>query len=199
MKSRFALSAAFLLLSISSYAVELVTNGDFEGAPLGTGWTESSAGGFPIIGDWSGLDPNAPTTNTAWLGGYEDAVDSVTQSLDSTGYVTGTLSFDVTVNNVDVPGFDFLDVTLGGTNVLSLDLGDFEPVDFYLHHFDLDVSALLGGPQDLVFTVTTDDSLNSSAFIDNVSLNAQQPVPEPASMAALGFGALALLRRRRKS
>ena len=36
--------------------------------------------------------------------------------------------------------------------------------------------------------------------IDNVTLDASAPVPEPASMTALGLGALALLRRRaRKS
>lgn len=200
MKLKFFVSVSLALAGAGAFADQLVTNGDFENATLGLGWTESSDGGFQIIGDWSTDTSGAVTTNTAWLGGYDLAIDSITQTIDTTGYTTGTLSFDVTDFTADATGFDFMTVTFNGSNLLTLDLGDDTVTDFFPLHFDFDVSGLLNsGPVDLVFGVTTDDSIASSAFIDNVSLNASAPVPEPATLAALGLGSLALARRRRRS
>ena len=47
------------------------------------------------------------------------------------------------------------------------------------------------------FVVTPGDYFDWVGF-DNINYTMSNPVPEPASMAALGFGALALLRRRKR-
>lgn len=47
------------------------------------------------------------------------------------------------------------------------------------------------------FVITSGDFFDWVGF-DNVNYTMSNPVPEPASMAALGFGALALLRRRKR-
>lgn len=188
------LLAVLAMAASSSFAVELVVNGDFESgvAP----WVEFSSGGFALIGDYSGI--GGPPTTTAWLGGYDDATDSITQTINTLSNATGELSFTLYWVNADIAGFDFLTVSLGGTEVYARDLGDDEPTDLYGPEVvSVDVSGLLdGSAKDLVFQVTTDGSAGSSAFIDNVSLQAEV-VPEPATLAVLGLG-LAAMRRRRK-
>lgn len=204
MKRTLIIALAALAAS-QVFATEFVTNGDFEATVLGIGWTQSSAGGFQIIGDWSGTTVTSagdlgPPTNSAWLGGYANANDYISQTIAPIAAgSTGTLSFDLYVDNEDVPGYDSLDVSYGSTNVLHQDLGDYNPVGLYHYKVTEDISTLFDGTaKDLKFGVTTDASLNSAAFIDNVSLNVTAPTPEPASMAVLGMGALALIRRRRK-
>lgn len=186
-------------------AVELVTNGNFESNPLGFGWTEASAGQFQIIGDWSGgaVDSSGdfgPPTNTAWLGGYDDADDSITQSVSTlTGVSTATLAFDFYFANEDIAGFDFFTVSLGNDVLDTIDLGNDDAVTLTgPAHLTYNVTSLMNGSaKDLVFRVTTDSAFGSSAFVDNVSISAAT-VPEPATMAAIGLGIAALLRRRRK-
>ena len=201
MKKTLILALAAIVTS-QAFAVEYVTNGDLEGSG---GWTESSAGGFQVIGDWSTTVVTSnfdlgPATRSAWLGGYAGADDSITQTIApiAAGATSGLLSFDMYGANEDTPGFDFLDVTYGGTNLFHVDLGDNQPVGLYHYVANAQIATLFDGTaKDLKFEVTTDSSLNSAAFIDNVSLNVT-PAPEPATMAVLGMGALALIRRRRK-
>lgn len=198
-KTLFLALATFAASQV--FAVEFVTNGDFEGTG---GWTESSANNFTIIGDWSASTVTSagdlgPPTRSAWLGGYSNADDSITQTIAPIASgSTGSLTFDMYIDNEDVPGYDTLTVSYGSTILLSQDLGDNNPVGLYHYSVGGDISSLFDGTaKDLVFRVTTDSALDSAAFIDNVSLNVT-PAPEPASMAVLAVGAAALLRRRRK-
>src|SRR3989304_354508 len=60
------------LLAASSFATDLVTNGNFESGD--SPWTQSSSGNRTIIGDWSATVVSSqgdlgPPTRTAWLGG----------------------------------------------------------------------------------------------------------------------------------
>ncbi|MBX3111623.1 MAG: PEP-CTERM sorting domain-containing protein [Fimbriimonadaceae bacterium] len=201
MKLKLVTLALAVAAAGTSFATQLVTNGDFEAGSAG--WTESSGGGFVIIGDWSGSVVDGagdlgPPTMTAWLGGYESADDSVTQSISTVSGGTATLDFDYYFANEDVAGFDFLTVSLGGVQLGEYDLGNDDAVALNGPiHITLDVSSMMdGSAQDLAFRVTTDSSLNSSAFIDNVSLVADS-VPEPATMAVLALGVGALVRRRK--
>lgn len=205
---RAIISLTALAISSLGFATDLVTNGTFESSPLGTGWTEASAGNFQIIGDWSNsiVDSNSdlgPATNTAWLGGYDLADDSITQSISTqTGLVSAFLDFDFYYTDEDIPTFDLFTVSLGGSQVYSFDPGGNATGTLSgVQHQHIDVLSLMdGSAKNLVFRITTDDSLASSVFVDNVTLNVTaSTVPEPATMAALGLGIAALVRRRKKN
>lgn len=193
---------AFCLFAASSFATELVVNGNFESGD--SPWTQSSSGSRTLIGNWSGTVVNSngdfgPPTRTAWLGGYDNAIDIVSQVVTTVNGATATLQFDFYWTNEDIPTFDFFYVMLGDTTIYTQDLGDYDPVTLNgpVHH-SFDVSSLMDGTaKALAFKVTTDGSANSSGFVDNVSLETAV-VPEPATLAALGFGAAAIMRRRRK-
>ena len=62
---------------------------------------------------------------------------------------------------------------------------------------DLATNATLSVNGDAYGSITTGLTVNGSSYIGNPGRYA--PVPEPASMVALGVGALGLLRRRRKA
>lgn len=197
------LSFAILGAASFGFSFNIITNGDFEASPADTAWT---IGGFALIDDFSGdivssMGDLGPPTNTTWLGGYDDAFDSITQSVTTVaGATSATLSFDWAFTDEDFPDFDFFTVTFGGTELYSGSIGGSfsgELSDFATMNFDV-LAMMDGSAKDLVFDVVTDGSLPSSVFIDNVSLNVVA-VPEPASMAVLGIGALALLRRRKKA
>ncbi len=184
---------AFVAFSVSSaHSIELVTNGDFESNPFDLGW---STQGQAAIGNWTNESDNRFSSNSAWLGGYNSADDTLMQSINTANMATGNLSFDLVVQRLDDSGFDFLDVSFGGRLLDRIDLGDTQDKGFISLAKAYDVSSEMGhGVQDLVFHGTTDWVHPGSAFIDNVSLDAN-PVPEPASWIALSIGALGLLRR----
>jgi PEP-CTERM motif len=197
------ISLAVIGIASLGFATDLVTNGNFEALPQGTGWT---TGGTALIQDSSGIDIDGfgtfgPPTVTAWLGDVDLADDSVTQSISTIASPTSAfLDFDWYLNNVDVAGFDFLTVSIGATTVFTVDLGDNNATALYgPFHQHINVASLMDGTaKNLVFRVTTDSAAASGAFIDNVSLNVTT-VPEPASFAILGVGAIALVRRRKKA
>lgn len=195
--------AVFGLASLG-FANELVNNGNFEATPSNLGWTEASSGNFILIGDWStsivdSVGDFGPATNTAWLGGANDEVDTITQSvLTPNSAVTAFLDFDYQFTDEDIPLSDFFDVSLGGSNVFSTDIGGTATGTLSgVIHKHINVLSLMNGTSKaLVFKLTTDSSLSSSVFVDNVKLTT---TPEPATFAVLGLGAIALIRRRKKS
>ena len=198
------LSIAIFGLASIGFANELVNNGNFEATPSNLGWTEASSGGFVIIGDWStsivdSFGDLGPPTKTAWLGGSDSEVDTITQSvLTSATAATAFLDFDYRFTDEDLPMFDFFDVSIGGTSVFNTDIGGtFTGTLSGVIHKHINVLSLMNGTsKNLVFKVTTDSSLSSSVFVDNVKLTT---TPEPATFAVLGLGAIALIRRSKKS
>jgi len=156
-------------------------------------------------------------TRTAWLGGLNPRTSIIQQQIDTAGFKNGvaTLKFKLVYEDEDIVGRDFLHVDFGANRVLTVDLGAYW-VDWKnqfgvirqggVHFWALDTPTidlspyLDGTTKNLTFTVINDATPNSSssAWLDNVSIQAQ-PVPEPATTAAFGLGAAAMLRRRRRA
>lgn len=156
-------------------------------------------------------------TRTVWMGGLNPRTSIIEQSIDTSGFVgsLATLTFKLVYEDEDVVGHDFLYVDFGKDRVMNLDLGaayvdwvnqfgvkrQGGPHFWTLDFPSIDLSSYFDGmTKNLTFTVINDATPNSSssAWIDNVSINAQ-PVPEPATMAALGLGLAAVVRRRKKA
>jgi hypothetical protein len=190
---------AFATLTAGSQAVQLVANGDFQSSSIAP-WTESSA--FPIIDENLFGTLGTAGNRYAWLGGYANANDKLSQTVDFGSLAgTATLTFKFEAALRDEPTYDFFTVKIGSTTLDTIDLG---AATFGAGIFSgvttksYDVSAFMGtGSQVLEFGTTTDVSFNSSALVDDVSIEAT-PVPEPATMTALALG-LAAIARRRKS
>jgi hypothetical protein len=169
---------------------------------------------FGPHGAGNGTGTQIPT-RTVYMGGLNPRTSIIQQDINTAGYAgaSATLNFKLVYEDLDVGGRDFLYVDFGTTRILTVDLG-LGYVDYVnqfgvvrqggIHYWvkqdptTIDLSPYFDGSnKTLKFTLINDATPNSSsaAWIDNVSINAV--VPEPSSLAALGLGSLALLRRRR--
>ena len=77
--------AALCLTAGSAWASSIVVNGNFDSAPLGTGWTQDDGGsGYPPIVSGSEMPPSIPpqsAPNAAWLGGLFNVTQSIYQDV----------------------------------------------------------------------------------------------------------------------
>lgn len=176
--SLFALSAA----ALSANAINLVSNPSFETGDF-TNWTLVGDPNFTFVDTGFSSDGNF----AAWLGEF-NGVGSLTQTIATVPGASYTFSFDFAGDN-DNPSF--FSAAFGSNTVMSVTNPPFD-VDYVSHSFTVVASS---ATTDVKFSF-----LDEPFFLnlDNVSVTANA-VPEPASMAALGVGALCLLRRRKKA
>lgn len=195
------LTLAALALATSAHAAELVVNGGFQngGPDEATGWTQT---GLPLIANNSAWTNGLMPTRSVGLGGYTNADDSVSQAIATAGYGSGVLTFDFVWEDLDNnAGNDFFTVSFGGTTLETFDLGATPGNalgNLYRTTKSYDLTPYFDdSTKTLTLRGTTDGSSfsASSAYVDNVSIQAQ-PVPEPATLAALGFGVALFARRK---
>ncbi len=189
--------ASLLAGASFGYSAQLVYNGDFELVP--SGWSEISA--LPLLDEHYIGSLGLTGNRYAWLAGYSNANDVLSQSVNF-GSVSGsgTLNFNYEKLVVESNSFDFLTVKVGSDVVDVITLGGSNLGFSGVLNRSVDLSSYVGtGVKTLSFVATTDATLASSVFVDNVSINTIV-IPEPATITAMITGAIIVrLRRINKS
>ena len=202
---RTALGLLFALAPFAASAAPLVADGSFESPatgsytydPAGTPWTYSGASGVATNGSpfYVGSAPDG--TQAAFIQSGNSSFGTISQTV--TGLTQGA-SYAFSFYAAHRSGFSAnpLDITFGG-----VDLGVFTPTttDFTLFTTAAFTAAGSTGLLSIAGGVTNQSDIDSA--IDLVTINtvsnALPPVPEPASMAILATGLVALALRRKRA
>jgi hypothetical protein len=194
---RTTIFASLLAGASFGYSAQLVYNGNFQLVP--SGWSEVSA--LPLVDEHYIGSLGLTGNRYAWLAGYSNANDVLSQSVNF-GSVSGsgTLTFNFEKLVVESNSFDFLTVKVGSDVVDVITLGGSNLGFSGVLNRSVDLSPYVGtGVKTLSFVATTDATLASSVFVDNVSINTIV-IPEPATISAIITGAIIVrLRRIKKS
>ena len=198
MRKTFTALAATLLLGTTAAQANLVTNGAFDGPDLSTG-------SFSTVTSLSFSDLN-------W--GYYSGGNGVTKLVDDAGnqfaqIASGDIlytSFSVVASGQYNIGFDFQGSGLwgltGATNWTPELVAPtyLTPAAGWTSTMGSQVSLVAGDSYKLYFGgMVTPPQFYSTLSLDNVSVSAVTPVPEPEGYAMMvaGLGALGLMSRRR--
>ncbi|MBC8066233.1 MAG: PEP-CTERM sorting domain-containing protein [Chlorobia bacterium] len=178
-------------------AVTATTMGSFTYGVGAEGFTPN------VLAAYGNNDPSL------WTTGYGNLANIFYENQDNSGILTLTLTAGAGWNAV-LYGFDlgaFSAVFNGDPTVQSITVTDGGANTFFslangtvseTTRTSFDFSANPITASTLVITVDARNlgGLNDDIGIDNVRFGQAQPVPEPATMAALGLGLLAVVRRR---
>ncbi|MCX6050825.1 MAG: M4 family metallopeptidase [Chloroflexi bacterium] len=137
-------------------------NGNFESGRL-VGWGESSSHSYALVAAGKGQN----STWGAWLGGANNEISEITQNftVPATG---GTLSYAYRITSSDSCGYDYGYVKVNNTNLKTYNLCASNATNGFVQG-SASLSAYAGQTVTLKFRVTTDASLLSSFYIDNVT------------------------------
>jgi len=191
-------TSAITLFSVSAAAfANLVTNGSFELPFDGGGFTYYSDG---VSGGWG--DGTGFGFELGAGGGEVLGIDGLQVMAVETSYAQGaTQSLSIAAGTYSLSyelgrSAAYVQKDSGNVSVYwdGTLVGSVSPASDFMQSYSVDVTSLGGG--DTLLIVGSGYGNGDAAFIDNVQLNA---VPEPASMACLGLGAIAFVRRRRAS
>lgn len=150
---------------------DLILEGDFE-AGANSAWSESSALGYTIVDNTSGVY-NSGAWST-WLGGDSNETANVWQSIAISGSaISADLTYYYSLASSEATGdciYDFGYLEINGTPITTYTLCADTNTGGYVQA-SVDLSAHIGTTVEIRFKVTTDASVNSSMFIDDVVLD----------------------------
>jgi len=142
-----------------------IVNGDFEEGYVG--WTEFSSGGFNLI--YGGIDWAQSGSWIAYLGGYDDATDQLSQSVTISASQP-YLHFWYLIDSEDVCGYDYSYIVVDGNYEAYAELCvDTSTSDWA--HAVIDLSYYADSTVSLMFEVVTDSSWISHFYLDTVSMS----------------------------
>jgi hypothetical protein len=162
--------------------IQLLRNPNFDTNPIS--WTESSYGGYPIIGGLPSGFPVGPQTSpyAAWMAGYDYAEDWVYQNVTfPTGATSITLSFYYFILSEDsyyyvvdamYPYYWDPSVDLELTPIAELSNLDAATSAVWTRYTTQLPLTLAGQTKEFGFVAATDAALLTYFFVDSVSLTA---------------------------
>jgi len=140
-------------------------NGNFESGAF-VGWDESSSNFYALVL----ADVGQNSSWGAWLGGYDYEISEITQNykVPAPG---GTLRYAFRIASSDVCGYDYGYIKVNNTNLKIYNLCSSNATNGFVQG-SANLSAYAGQTVTLKFRSTSDSSLISSFYIDNVTFTA---------------------------
>jgi len=155
-------------------------------------WTEYSSGGWDLI--WPAAStPVAAHGGSwlAWLGGDDNETGKLSQTITISG-TAPYLHFWFYAASEDVCGYDFFRVKVNGSPILEYSLCSSSNSNGWVQGV-LNLAGFVGTNKIVMFEVTTDGSLNSNLFLDDVSMSSSAMMMEEEPVPAEYYPGSALL------
>ena len=151
----------------SGSSCPLIPNGNFEAGAAS--WTQPATSGYAVITNNLSSTTISPYSGSwlAWTGGVPDETRYIQQQVTVPSACPG-LAFYQWISSEDSCGYDFGYVRINGTNLLKVDLCSQNTTNGWVKKM-VDLRAYANRSITVQFLSTTDSSLNSSWFIDNVA------------------------------
>lgn len=155
-------------------------------------WTEYSSGGWDLIYQAAETPVSAHGGSwLVWLGGADDETGQLSQTV-SISASAPYLHYWYYVASEDACGYDFFRVKVNGSQVYIGNLCQSASTGGWVQGV-LNLAGYVGAGKTVMFEVTTDGSLNSNLFLDDVSMSNSSAMEEPEPVPAEYYPGSALM------